>query len=411
MELQRPPLHLFEGFGIELEYMIVDASLCVLPVCDRVLAAAAGETVNEVEDGALCWSNELVMHVIELKTNGPAPMLLDLDGLFLEGVARVNERLAPFGGRLLPTAMHPLMDPSRQTRLWPHGNRDIYNAYDRIFRCRGHGWSNLQSMHINLPFAGDEEFARLHAAIRLLLPLLPGLCASSPLMEGRATGLLDTRLDVYRRNQRRIPSIAGQLVPEAALSHADYLEKILAPMYRDIAPFDPQGILQEEWLNSRGAIARFERNAIEIRVIDIQECPAADIAVATLVVAVLRALTEGRWGDPALHRDWPLAPLVRLFDEAVRDADRTLVEDGDYLRLFGYPKAKATLKEFWNHLAQEAAPQLSAPCGRALSVLLEEGPLSRRILRALGPEPGRREILALYRQLGDRLAEGRVFCP
>ncbi|HAL85576.1 MAG TPA: hypothetical protein DCM31_01010, partial [Deferribacteraceae bacterium] len=36
-------------------------------------------------------------------------------------------------------------------------------------------------------------------------------------------------------------------------------------MYRDIAPYDPECILQEEWLNSRGAIARFDRKAIEIR--------------------------------------------------------------------------------------------------------------------------------------------------
>ena len=39
-------------------------------------------------------------------------------------------------------------------------------------------------------------------------------------------------------------------------------------MYRQIAPLDPDHVVQYEWLNSRGAIARFDRNAIEIRVID-----------------------------------------------------------------------------------------------------------------------------------------------
>ena len=68
----RGRLHLFEGYGIELEYMIVDRdTLDVLPVTDRVLEQVAGETVNEVERGPLGWSNELVLHVIELKTNGP----------------------------------------------------------------------------------------------------------------------------------------------------------------------------------------------------------------------------------------------------------------------------------------------------------------------------------------------------
>ena len=69
-------------------------------------------------------------------------------------------------------------------RLWPHENREVYDAFDRIFSCKGHGWANLQSMHINLPFADDAEFGRLHAAIRFLMPLMPGLTASSPVMDG-----------------------------------------------------------------------------------------------------------------------------------------------------------------------------------------------------------------------------------
>ena len=43
-------------------------------------------------------------------------------------------------------------------------------------------------MHVNLPFADDAQFARLHAAIRLVLPLLPALAASSPIAEGSVIG-------------------------------------------------------------------------------------------------------------------------------------------------------------------------------------------------------------------------------
>ena len=67
---------LFEGFGVELEYMIVRRDdLAVLPVTDAVLQEASGEVCNEVKRGQLSWSNELVLHVIELKTNGPAASL------------------------------------------------------------------------------------------------------------------------------------------------------------------------------------------------------------------------------------------------------------------------------------------------------------------------------------------------
>ena len=68
-------LHLFEAYGVELEHMIVDAeTLDVKPVADRLLAAVSegDEPEAEVELGDVAWSNELVLHVIELKTNGPA---------------------------------------------------------------------------------------------------------------------------------------------------------------------------------------------------------------------------------------------------------------------------------------------------------------------------------------------------
>ena len=53
----------------------------------------------------------------------------------------------------------------------------------------------------------------------------------------------------------------------------------------------PKAMLQDEWLNSRGAVARFEPgNTIEIRVLDVQECPQADVAICALIADVLERL-------------------------------------------------------------------------------------------------------------------------
>ena len=79
----RAPLHAFAAYGIEIEYAIVDCdTLDVRAIADRLLADVAGAEVNEFADGPIAWSNELSLHVIELKTNGPAPSLDGLDGLF-----------------------------------------------------------------------------------------------------------------------------------------------------------------------------------------------------------------------------------------------------------------------------------------------------------------------------------------
>ena len=239
--MEENSLGLFEAFGIELEYMIVDAeSLDVRPISDAALTAAAGELTGEVDLGTISWSNELALHVLELKVSEPVSDLAQVSVDFQLSVASANEILSRFGARLMPTAMHPWMNPDSEMKLWPHDYSPVYEAFNRIFNCRGHGWANLQSTHWNLPFRNEREFAKLHAAIRLILPLLPGIAASSPIYDEQFRGPLDCRLEVYRKNSAKIPSITGLVVPEAVYTEADYEREIYQRMYRDIAAEDPR---------------------------------------------------------------------------------------------------------------------------------------------------------------------------
>src|SRR6478736_6440070 len=174
----------FSGYGIELEYMIVDRrTLSILPIADKVLHRLSGTSASEFRCGELAWSNELVLHLIELKNLEPDLDVGALAAAFQSAIQRMNGLLEPMEARLMPTAMHPWMNPRTETRIWPRENAEIYAAFDRIFDCKRHSWANLQSMHLNLPFANDHEFARLHAAVRLLLPILPALAASSAIAE------------------------------------------------------------------------------------------------------------------------------------------------------------------------------------------------------------------------------------
>ncbi|MBM9537551.1 carboxylate-amine ligase [Desulfobulbus alkaliphilus] len=403
-------LQLFAGYGIELEYMIVDRdSLDIRPVTDLLLEQAAGGIVNEVEVGPLCWSNELVLHVVELKTNGPARSLDGLASVFQDGVAQINQRLQGMHARLLGTAMHPWMDPHRETVLWPHDNSPIYAAYNRIFDCRGHGWSNLQSMHINLPFRGDEEFGRLHAAIRLVLPLLPALAASSPVYGGGANGLLDNRLEFYGHNQHMIPQIAGQIIPEPVFSQKDYEEQILQRSYAAIAPYDPQGILQDEWLNSRGAIARFQRGAIEIRLLDLQECPLADLAIAALVCAVIRALCRETWRSLHDQQQIGTEPLAELLVRVLQHGGDEIIAAPDYLACFGHTVGRLPVSSLWRYLFSAVEDEVPYVYRAPLRQILEQGSLAQRMLRALPPGFGRKDLHHLYRRLADCLEQGVLF--
>jgi glutamate---cysteine ligase / carboxylate-amine ligase len=408
------PLGLFKGFGIELEYMIVNArDLSVFPASDRILRHFSGAFESEIENGPLNWSNELVLHVIELKTAGPASALAPLPDLFQRDVQLINVYLETIGGRLMPGAMHPWMDPLKETRLWPHEYNEVYESYNRIFGCRGHGWSNLQSQHLNLPFDGDDEFGRLHAAIRLVLPILPALAASSPIADGSLTGILDTRLEYYRNNQRKIPSLAGSVIPEPVYTRSDYQKKILDRLYADIAPHDSSNIMQNEWINSRGAIARFDRNTIEIRLIDVQECPLADLAVASAVIAVLRLLVSERSSAFAAQSRFPVEPLAVILGLCIGDAENAVIDDGEYLKVFGLHRGGSmTAGQLWSHLIDETSMEFRTdPIRNSLDVILNQGSLSTRILKALGGSVSRAAMTDVYRKISDCLAEGRLFEP
>ena len=409
------PLPLFAGVGVELEYMIVgEKDLQVKPISDLLIQEKTGQIQSDVELGQMAWSNELVLHVIELKTNGPAQGLHGLAELFQEQVQDINILLQKHEARLLPTGAHPFMDPFKETRLWPHEFGGVYETYNRIFDCRGHGWSNLQSTHLNLPFADDQEFGQLHAAIRLLLPILPALSASSPILDFRLTGLADTRLEVYRNNQAKVPVLTGKVIPERVFTQEEYEREIYDNIQKAMAPHDPEKELEPVFLNSRGAIARFDRHAIEIRVLDVQECPLADIAILHAILVTLKAMVNETWCSLPEQQEWSEDTLAEILLRVIKDGQEAEIGEQAYLRAFGYGhQGRCTVRELWQHLLLQVLPGSEPPAGvaEALGVLLSQGNLSERILKALGPDRSPVRIHQVYSYLADCLQEGKLFIP
>lgn len=401
---------IFSVLGLEIEYMLVDRdTLAVQPKSDLILNLLAGKQINEVELGDIAVSNELVMHVLELKNNGPRAPSEPVAEQFQQTIAQLQPILQQHNLQLLPTGAHPWMNPLTETHRWPHGNRSIYKQYDTIFNCEGHGWANLQSMHVNLPFANDEEFFHLHSAIRILLPLLPALAASTPLLDGKITGLLDSRLYFYGKNQQRIPSISGDIIPEFIHSQAQYEQEIFLPMYRDISPFDPNGILQHPWLNSRAAIPKFFYNAVEIRILDSQECVHADIAIAHAIHAILK-----NWHNTSqlhLEKAYATKPLKLIYEQTIKEGMAVTITDPDILAQWQLPKRNMSVREVWSLLIERISPELDQPSQLALEHILKQGNLSERILRACQQDYSKTNLTRIYRQLGHCLLHNQLFEP
>lgn len=403
--------HLFEVYGIELEYMLTyKKTLKTAPIVDVLLTEKNGELTSDIENGAIAWSNELVAHVVELKTNGPTKELNTLSELFHQNIIEINSILKAKNAQLLPTASHPLMDPLNETELWKHSYSEVYELYNRIFNCQGHGWSNVQSTHINLPFFDDVEFEKLHAAIRILLPLIPGLCASSPIHEGKNTGIKDTRLDYYKTNQKKIPQLTGSVIPEPVFNKSAYQTVIFEPIKKAIKPFDTHNILDHHFLNSRGAIARFDRNAIEIRLVDIQECPKADIAICVLIIEVLKLLVSEKMTSLESQKKWGEQELFDILNPIIKDAENYTISNLDYLKLFGIDDT-TNVQNVWKHLYELTKPNIDTSHYEAIDLILNEGTLSTRILKSMQHDFSEATILKVYNRLADCLQENKLFMP
>ncbi len=405
----------FSGYGVEIEYMIVhEDTLDVAPIADRLLEFVQGTEDMDVVRGKAAWSNELALHVIEVKTAGPTPDLAEARHVFREQVQDLNSRLGPLGARLMPGGMHPWMAPLKETRLWPHQNDEIYRAFDRIFGCHGHGWSNLQSTHINFPFSTPEEFRRLHAACRFVLPLIPALAASSPFLDGTRGQGLSTRLFVYRNNCSRIPSVTGLVVPERVSTEEEY-QALLAGIYQDLLPYDPDGDLAHEWVNARGCIARFDRGAIEIRLVDAQESPGQDLAVVAFLVETVKALYEGRLAPAVVthaavdhaaldHAEFEESRLLGLLLSSAEKGQSAPVEPA-YAAAFGVETS--TMGDLLRGIAAriEMHPELAS----GLEVILTQGSLAERLVKAVGETPSHGELRDAYSELCRCLEEDVPF--
>lgn len=399
---------IFSVLGIEIEYMLVDIeTLNVQAKSDRILQALAGTLVNEVVLGDIAVSNELVMHVLELKTHGPKAPTVPIANQFQAALEKIEVFLREQHLQFLPGGAHPWMDPLVESTRWPHGNHEIYHQYDAIFDCRGHGWSNLQCMHVNLPFSNKEEFRQLHNAIRLILPLIPALAASTPFLDGRPTGMQSSRLDFYGKNQQRIPSISGDIIPDFINTEHEYQEKILSPMFEDISPHDPKGILQYEWLNSRAAIPKFAVNAIEIRIIDSQEYIDADIAIAQVILAILK-----KWHHHShyfLDNPCDTASLKALYDQTRIHGLSVPVVSTELKQQWQLkPGIDYSCRDVWSILIEQVAGSLDKACQKALEIILSQGNLSERLIKACNQDFSHANLMQVYRQLGDCLMTNRA---
>ncbi|MEX0674350.1 MAG: YbdK family carboxylate-amine ligase [Gaiellaceae bacterium] len=174
--------------AVEEEFALVDPETLELTNRFEELQAAARGT--EFEE---CLVGELIASEAEMRTGRCET--------FTEAAARMGERreqlagLADGLGILLGgTGTHPWSSWKDQRIIdTPH-----YRRNDEILRYVV--WRNNSfGLHVHVGIRGADRAIRVHDALRIYLPHLLALSASSPFVEGVNSGLHSTRTEIFTR--------------------------------------------------------------------------------------------------------------------------------------------------------------------------------------------------------------------
>ena len=279
-----------EVLGPEHEFSLVNQELKVLPISDKIIKDYCGKTINFVELPKFTFGKEMQLHVMEVKANSPFKSPIEFEETMQNAVSTLNQIVQKHGAALLGTGMHPLLN-LKDTAIWSHYHKKIYQEYGKIFNLNQHGWLNIQSFHLNLPYQKEPDGIQIHNLLANLSAYLPALTASSPIYDGKNGSDTDNRLQFYKVNQKEIPSITGEVIPEYAVSFRQYKHDVIGRYTTDLAKAGAgKALMYKEWVNSKGVIFRFDRSALEVRVMDEQECIKSDVAISCFIRATLRGL-------------------------------------------------------------------------------------------------------------------------
>jgi len=304
-----------EVIGPEHEFSVNTHGLAHLSIVDKIIKDKRGRLANSVNLGKFAISKELQKHVLEFKATRPFYTPEEFDEVMYAGLEQLLEHLnKKYDAFLLGTGIHPLATLDR-IEIWDHYNNRIYQAFGKLFDMKQHGWLNIQSFHLNLPYTNEKDCFAQYNAIANFLPYLPALAASSPVYEGKFAEYVDQRMFFYPLNQKEVPAISGKIIPEYAENFAEWRRNTIDAYSEELRRLGGPEFLMAEWLNSRGLIIRQDRRALEIRVMDEQECIKSDVALASFVRALIRKMLQD--GNEGYTRA-PFETLVEDYNNVIK---------------------------------------------------------------------------------------------
>jgi len=156
------------------------------------------------------------------------------------------------------------------------------------------------SVHINVGIDDPEVLMRACRLIRVEAPLFLALSASSPFIDGKATGYHSTRWGVFPQTPTNVPLFT---------SHAHHIEWV----EQQLAIGTMQNV-RHLWVSVRpnGDRRPYDLNRLELRICDLVTDPISLLAITALLEARLLQLIENPDLDPLTQSKFSPEELVTL---------------------------------------------------------------------------------------------------
>ena len=284
--------------AVEEEFALLDPQTLELTNrFEELKAAAAGTELDQHLVG------ELIASEIEVRT-GRCDTFAEAARLMVVRRAQLRELAERHGVGLAATGTHPWSRWQDQRIIdTPH-----YRRNDEILRYVV--WRNTSfGLHVHVAIHGADRAIAVHNALRVYLPELLALSASSPFVEGVNSGLHSARTQIFTRMFPRCG------IPDAYGSWAEF-ERYVRFLY-DTGSIDEH---TQMWWSVRPHLAF---PTVELRICDAQPDLAEAQSLAALMLAVTARVTR------AIDEGEPLPdPPRRLVEENLWRSIRYGLSDG-----------------------------------------------------------------------------------
>lgn len=350
--------------GIEEELMILDAGTLDLA---SGIAAVLGEAAPEESLGTI--QPEFLESVLEIATS-PCSDVPTAHRRLASLRTAARERAERHGFRIGASGTHPFA-------RWEDQRVVAHDRYRGLVRSLGFVARQelVFGMHVHVGMADPEETVQVANAIRSHIPLLIALAGNSPLWRGAPTGLMSSRVPIFRAFPRvgLPPRFAGweDFAARVETMRACGMIEDYTYLWYDVRPHPRLG-------------------TIEIRAMDSQTRIEHTVALAALVVSLVHMLVEDyRGGAIAVQAPWEIL-----------DENRWLAaRHGVFADLFDQPSGTSRpARELAAELLEELAAHAAAlGCERELEGiedLLRGGTGAQRQLMVYEANQDLRELVA-----------------